>query len=473
MSKKSSMSRFVASMLLGFFVSGSLSVVYAGNFMAGDGAIGAGKQDSIAIIGKANGSSSIAMGHWAAATDESVSIGPAAGRDSTGSRSIMIGRLAGDNTKSTSSIIMGVQSGGRGSTNDRSVLIGNFANGNNKGSTNADVAIGSSAHALGGWSNSLGNAAYTDSSARAGLSLGSFSKTSVAKGVALGTLSIANVDKGIEGYSNMDRRNSYIGLTGVAKTSTLAAVSVGYSNGELRTRSNYLGEAVDEGTRQIVHVAAGTNDTDAVNVAQLRSINLKVMGDTTDPMGADVRLDDQALMVKGDGVYITTEAKNNDVTIGLTDFVKEKLNSVASNADVKHLESEVRDTRHEMDHLGAQSAALSSLHPLQYDKDKPSQFMVGLGHYKGKSAAAIGLAYYLNDSLLVHSGTTFWGSHVMTNLGMTYKFGSSPSQTDMSKETMDDTSLKQEIMILKEQLKIQQEEIAALKEQQKLFLMNK
>ena len=65
-------------------------------------------------------------------------------------------------------------------------------------------------------------------------------------------------------------------------------------------------------TRQINYVAAGTADTDAVNVAQLKSVNLAFTGDTG---SGDVNLANSKLAVNGDDTYITTTANGKKITI--------------------------------------------------------------------------------------------------------------------------------------------------------------
>ncbi len=65
-------------------------------------------------------------------------------------------------------------------------------------------------------------------------------------------------------------------------------------------------------TRQINYVAAGTADTDAVNVAQLKSVNLSFTGDTG---SGDVNLANSKLAVNGDDTYITTTANGKKITI--------------------------------------------------------------------------------------------------------------------------------------------------------------
>ncbi|MBS6333606.1 MAG: hemagglutinin, partial [Veillonella sp.] len=114
------------------------------------------------------------------------------------------------------------------------------------------------------------------------------------------------------------RTNGYSGLTGAALTSTMGAVSVGDGGTK---------------TRQITNVAAGTADTDAVNVAQLRNVNLKVAGNSGKN---DVLLDNQTLTVKGDGSYVTTSVNNQTIDVALTDATKNKIDN-AANKDLSNI----------------------------------------------------------------------------------------------------------------------------------------
>ncbi len=122
---------------------------------------------------------------------------------------------------------------------------------------NSNIVIGDR-HKLTGVSNSvvLGSAdSETEQTVSEAVSVGHNAKVEKAGGVALGSSSVASVDKGVAGYDPATGANS----TATASTwkATHAAVSVGD------------GTTV---TRQITGVAAGTNDTDAVNVAQLKNV---------------------------------------------------------------------------------------------------------------------------------------------------------------------------------------------------------
>ena len=194
------------------------------------------------------------------------------------------------------------------------------ANYDNTGATgNNATAAGVRTSAAGNFATAVGadaTAANANSTA-----IGYKAKSSVDDGVALGANSVASVVSGKAGYNVKtadSRTNGYSGLTGAALTSTMGAVSVGDGGTK---------------TRQITNVAAGTADTDAVNVAQLRNINLKVAGNTGKN---DVLLDNQTLTVKGDGSYVTTSVNNQTIDVALTDATKNKIDN-AANQDLSNI----------------------------------------------------------------------------------------------------------------------------------------
>ena len=194
------------------------------------------------------------------------------------------------------------------------------ANYDNTGATgNNATAAGVRTSAAGNFATAVGadaTAANTNSTA-----IGYKAKSSVDDGVALGANSVASVAAGTAGYNVKtadSRTNGYSGLTGAALTSTMGAVSVGDGGTK---------------TRQITNVAAGTADTDAVNVAQLRNVNLKVAGNSGNN---DVLLDNQTLTVKGDGSYVTTSVNNQTIDVTLTDATKNKIDN-AANKDLSNI----------------------------------------------------------------------------------------------------------------------------------------
>ncbi|EGL77162.1 Hep/Hag repeat protein [Veillonella parvula ACS-068-V-Sch12] len=194
------------------------------------------------------------------------------------------------------------------------------ANYDNTGATgNNATAAGVRTSAAGNFATAVGadaTAANANSTA-----IGYKAKSSVDDGVALGANSVASVAAGKAGYNVKtadSRTNGYSGLTGAALTSTMGAVSVGDGGTK---------------TRQITNVAAGTADSDAVNVAQLRNVNLKVAGNSGNN---DVLLDNQTLTVKGDGSYVTTSVNNQTIDVALTDATKNKIDN-AANKDLSNI----------------------------------------------------------------------------------------------------------------------------------------
>ena len=143
----------------------------------------------------------------------------------------------------------------------------------------------------------IGPNASTTAAAEKSVVIGDGGSATVANGVAIGSKSIASTAAGVAGYNaNTGRTDTYANLTGATLTSTLGGVAVGTT----------------DQTRQINYVAAGTADTDAVNVAQLKSVNLAFTGDTG---SGDVNLANSKLAVNGDNTYITTTANGKQITI--------------------------------------------------------------------------------------------------------------------------------------------------------------
>ena len=179
-------------------------------------------------------------------------------------------------------------------TGNRALAIGTAATANGLD----NIAIGSSASTSSQYSTAVGNGA-TATAIRAA-AFGANSTASVEGGVALGVGSVANRAGGIanKGYNpNDNRTNKYAGLNTWVLSPTTGAVAVG--NGTAATR-------------QITGLAAGKEDTDAVNVAQLKSVNLAFAGNVG---SGDVNLANSRLGLKGDGTYITTSANGQNLTI--------------------------------------------------------------------------------------------------------------------------------------------------------------
>ena len=244
-------------------------------------------------IGKNNIADS-SIGDPSTATKENSQIAIGLDNKATSQDTVAIGREA-ESTK-TGAVSLGARTKAKG---DYAVALGSASQGKTVEAADYAVAVGAMSKANGDRSVAIGGGAET--SASRAVAHGYRSSASVADGVALGSNSKATVDKGVEGYNPADSRtNTYAGLAGNAKTSTLAAVSVGDGA---------------NATRQITGLAAGKEDTDAVNVAQLKNVNLKYAGNSGN---GDVLLKDGTLNVKGEGL-ISTSADADGIKVKLTE----------------------------------------------------------------------------------------------------------------------------------------------------------
>ena len=283
---------------------------YAGGFNSasgGEAAIAVGKSAS------ASGESAVAVGNGTVATGgDAVAIGTSS--QATGGDSIALGKNAnasngdsiaiGQDTVSDkiNSVALGKTSQATGAsatalgpqakaTGSTAVAIGL----NSEANQSATVAVGYNSAASGENAAAYGNTAKAVG--KNSLALGANTQATVEGGVALGAGSIANTVAGAGYNPNTGRTNTFAGLSGNALTSTWAAVSIGDGTN----------------TRQLTGLAAGTNNTDAVNVAQLKSMNLAFTADGSTK--GDVNLTNSALNVVGDSTYITTKGNNQTLTI--------------------------------------------------------------------------------------------------------------------------------------------------------------
>ena len=243
-----------------------------------------------AVGGQAIGVDTIAIGRDSVANTIG-SIAQGKGANAQGGSSIAIGSAYGTNagaaTNGENAIALGA---GSSSTANNALALGLNAN----SSATDSIAVG----------------LRSQSNALSGVAIGADSQASVEKGIALGAGSKANVVSGVAGYNanteNIARTDKYAGLTGVALNSNLGALSVGVTDASGAATS----------TRQIVGVAAGKADTDAVNVAQLKSVNLTFTGNSG---SGDVNLSKSKLAVEGGtDSFITTTAANKKLEINTT-----------------------------------------------------------------------------------------------------------------------------------------------------------
>ena len=308
----------------------------------GEGAVAVGRKNTstgasstvLGILSTANATSATAVGMETTAKGEnSLAVGhksSAAGRNgvavgTNGTTAELGGVAVGQAAKSNkfNSVAMGmnvtadgdnsVALGGSASANsDGTIAIGSYGSTPTKATGNKALAIGSATTANGLESIAIGS--RVNSTSQYSIAIGTRANASAVKSVAIGPDSIATVDGGValgrdsvanviggvtnKGYNpNTNRTDIYSGLTGNVLTSTTGAVSIG--NGTTVTR-------------QLTGLAAGTKDTDAVNVAQLKSVNLAFSGNVNT---GNVNIANSTLGIKGDNTYITTAANGQNLTI--------------------------------------------------------------------------------------------------------------------------------------------------------------
>ena len=261
---------------------------------------------AIGTFTTSKGANGVAIGTNSTTSDQGgVAVGNAAKSTSTNTTAVgMDVTAAGPNSvalggSATASSDGAIAIGSHGTrkttaTGNRALAIGTVATANGLD----NIAIGTSASTSSQYSTAVGNSA-TATAVRAA-AFGADSTASVEGGVALGSGSVANRTGGTanKGYNpNDNRTNKYAGLNTWALSPSTGAIAVG--NGALATR-------------QITGLAAGKEDTDAVNVAQLKSVNLAFAGNVG---SGDVNLANSTLGIKGDNTYITTSANGQNLTI--------------------------------------------------------------------------------------------------------------------------------------------------------------
>ncbi|WP_019220753.1 Vomp family autotransporter [Bartonella senegalensis] len=307
------------------------------------------ESDSVAVgYGvQVEGRFSVAVGHLAYSVSQgSIAIGgegrygdtpiPPEGRTiAQGEESIAIGRRA--KTKDVASIALGSNAQVKGNyaiafgykaeaTREDSMAIGHMAHAMGKSSValgseyneknehgdddyttakgDYSTALGSVSRALGYGSTAVGHRAYATE--KDAVSIGLYSKANADHAIALGADSIANVVAGVAGYNPLLQKEATDDA--FAWKSTYGAVSVG--------------DIANSKTRQIGGVAAGSADTDAVNIAQLKSLQsyvdkgwkLSVDGKNAKVVGIDDTVDFAA---GSSNLNITKGTDNNDIKFDL------------------------------------------------------------------------------------------------------------------------------------------------------------
>ena len=243
------------------------------------------------------------------------------------------------------------------STDYYTTAIGVYSN----ASATKSTAIGNQALASGESSTATGDFAQATGSRSAAYGVNSLA--SGISSIAIGDAAAATGDNGIAIGTNATAAGNSVALD-AGSTAAEGTVSVGAVGSE----------------RRLTNLAAGTADTDAVNVAQLNT--------------------------------------------GLA--------NLSSGIDVLSYRVEDLDSR--VSKVGAMSAAISGLMALPYDSDTPMQFQIGAGIYGGEQAVAAGLTYYTSDTMALNLGFSTCGGETMGRIGATWAIGHSSGKN--KKETV-------------------------------------
>lgn len=118
-------------------------------------------------------------------------------------------------------------------------------------------------------------------------------------------------------------------------------------------------------------------------------------------------------------------------------------------------------TDNQVNKVGAASAALAALHPLEFNKDYKWQFATGFGNYGNKTAVALGAFYQPNENILLSLGTTLGGHNNMVNGGATFRFGHN-SEMNTDKQVATDVKVQE----LENRLKVMEEKYNELLQNQ-------
>ena len=328
---------------------------------------GSWNSNSVAIGSKntALGSSALAVGNEAKAQmSESIAIGHEAQADKTWG--IAIG------TRATASDVRSLALGHQAkSTGYKANAIGADATANG----NHANAIGSSATATGDHAQAFGAGAQatgvrtnvfgSDAAATAdySIAIGNKANASTANSIALGadstTRSATNVT------SATVAGHTYGGFAG---TSPVGSVSVGKAGQE----------------RQIHNVAAGkisADSTDAVNGSQLYSVA-------------------------------------NDLQTQINNSTPGQINN-----NITNLNNRVGNVEKRVNKVGAGSAALAALHPLDFNPDDKWTIAAGYGHYHNANSAALGAFYRPNEDTMFSVGGTVGTGETQLNAGVSLRLG--------------------------------------------------
>lgn len=379
-----------------------------GNITLGRGAGATTSNHQVVNSVNANGNN-VAIGALASNDSKgggNITLGGKSFQKGTGDFNVIAGAMAANNAKQSMSIVMGTQSGEQ-SEGSKNVWIGHYQGASSK--ANNSVLIGSGSSVKGDFTLGIGH--FTNVNAKKGLAIGSYNTLSdkaTESGVfGQGELNKTAIDASgsysIGNYNHISGNNTFVMGNNVT-TALENAVILGNdsTDGDVVGTSSYTfknGTTVNyAGTTPVSTVSVGAKDKERTitNVAAGR-----VSATSTDAINGSQLY----------GVHQMIDTLNQSTNAQLHDSI----NRIEQNLNRVESESNKGDAR---------AAALAALHPMGYDPDNRIQYMAGYGHYKNANALALGVGYYHRDNLLFTTGVTL-NSHLMANVGITYKPGKS------------------------------------------------
>lgn len=224
------------------------------------------------------------------------------------------------------------------------------------------------------------------------LAIGNGAKATEENTVAIGNNSITNTAIGTESEIINGTTHTFAG------SAPLGTVSIGDIGKE----------------RTVTNVAAGRisdTSTDAVNGSQLHAIIKETDKIGTKVNSHETRINDISAKVdKNKEVLGNHEVRINDLD--------NKIIDVASNT----IKEANNYTDSQVASVGAQSAALAGLHPLDFNKDDKASYAASVGHYRNANAVAVGVFYHPNERTMI-SGAVSFGKHLQMNVAVAFKTG--------------------------------------------------
>ena len=267
---------------------------------------------------------------------------------------------------------------------------------------------------------------------------------------------------------------SYVGSEDLVASDKNGVVSVG-------TSADSDGNVV---TRRIINVSDGVKDSDAATLGQLNKAmqNKTYTADSTlqhdiDTMKAGINSNAQKVgtgkltngaedLTQGVNANTPSIQKNSSAIQQNTTAINENSNAIQRNAtaiqqntdSITSLNTHVRSLDQEVDSVGALSAALAGLHPIDYDgTGSRFQISAAAGTYDGKQAVALGGFYHANRDVMFSLGasSTFGNNRKAAgNIGVTFRVGPSANKTVDNNQNNDDIEmLKAEIQELKAEIR--------------------